>query len=194
MWCLNKRVYFKITEYDPLTTKKYKEQPKENELLIPVKVIYHREDFILKCYSIKSKKIFTLEFDKIKKISVQQVVYRLPKLLLESDGYDFGFHPPISKTIYHIKLLFPPTPGGFIMNRFWHESQKFKIKKDGFILMTLDVRVCIELLGWIMQWMDNVQVLSPVFIKKIIGERLDNMKQINENTIVPINNSNSLIL
>ena len=194
MWCMNKRVYFKINEFELSTTKKYNEQPQLNELLIPLKVIYHRKDFILKCYSVKSKKIFTLEFDKITKICIQKESCQLLKIVLESDGHDFGFHPPICKTIYHIKLLFPPTPGGFIMNRFWHESQKFKIKKDGYILMTLDVRVCIELLGWIMQWMDNVQVLSPVFIKKIIGERLDNMKQINENTIVPINNSNSLIL
>ncbi len=192
MWCMNKRVYFKINEFELSTTKKYNEQPQLNELLIPLKVIYHRKDFILKCYSAKSKKIFTLEFDKITKICIQKESCQLLKIVLESDGHDFGFHPPICKTIYHIKLLFPPTPGGFIMNRFWHESQKFKIKKDGFILMTLDVRVCIELLGWIMQWMDNVQVISPVFIKKIISERLSNMKQINENNILPINNSNSL--
>lgn len=191
MWCINKKVCFKITEFEQSTTNEYNIQPQLNELLIPLKVIYHRVDFILKCYSIKSKKTYTLEFDKIKKISIQKEYYQSPKLL-ESDGQDFGFHPPISKTVYHIKLLFPPTPGGFIMNRFWHESQQFKIKKDGYILMTLNVRVCIELLGWIMQWMDNVQVVSPVFVKKIIAERLANMKQINNKNKLPINNSNSL--
>lgn len=193
MWCINKKVYFKITEFDTIKTKEYNIQPQLDELLIPLEIIYHRVDFILKCYSVKSKKIFTLEFDKIKKISIQDKDYKLPTFMMESDGYNFGYHPPISKTVYHIKLLFPPTPGGFIMNRFWHESQQFKIKKDGYILMTLNVRVCIELLGWIMQWMDNVQVVSPIFIKKIIGERLQNMKQINDSTIKPINNSNSLI-
>ncbi len=192
MWCINKKVCFKITEFEQLTTNEYNIQPQLNELLIPLKVIYHRVDFILKCYSIKSKKTYTLEFDKIKKISIQDKEYKLPAFLMESDGHDFGFHPPISKTVYSIKLLFPPTPGGFIMNRFWHESQQFKIKKDGYILMKLDVRVCIELLGWIMQWMDNVQVVSPVFVKKIIAERLANMKQINNKKKLPINNSNSL--
>ena len=59
--------------------------------------------------------------------------------------------------------------------------------------MKLEVRVCIELLGWIMQWMDNVQVVSPVFVKKIIAERLANMKKINNNDMLPNNNSNSLL-
>lgn len=193
MWCINKKVYFKITEFEALTTKEYYNQPQLNELLIPLEIIYHRVDFILKCYSNKSRKTYQLEFDRLKKISIQDELCKFPKFNLESDGHDFGYHPPISKTVYHVKLLFPPTPGGFIMNRFWHKSQKFKIRKDGYILMTLDVRVCIELLGWIMQWMDNVQILSPIFIKKIIRERLENMKQINDNKIKPLNNSNSLI-
>ena len=194
MWCINKKVYFKITEFEILTTKEYNVHPQLNELLIPLEIIYHRVDFILKCYSAKSKKIFTLEFDKIKKISIQDKDFKLPIFMLESDGNNFGYHPPISKTVYTIKLLFPPTPGGFIMNRFWHETQQFKIKKDGYISMKLEVRVCIELLGWIMQWMDNVQVVSPVFVKKIIAERLANMKQINNKNKLPVNNSNSLIL
>ena len=58
--------------------------------------------------------------------------------------------------------------------------------------MTLEVRICIELLGWIMQWMDNVQILSPVIIKNIIGQRIENMKLINDNKILPISNVNSL--
>jgi len=195
MWCINKKIKFKITEFETLPTKKYNLQPKVNELLIPLKVIYHRVDFILKCYSIESRKTYTLEFDKIKKISIAQEGYKLPEFKLEDDcdRHNFGFHPPISKTVYPVELLFPPTPGGFIMNRFWHETQKFKIKKDGYILMKLEVRVCIELLGWIMQWMDNVQVKSPVFVKKIIAERLANMKKINNNDMLPINNSNSLL-
>ncbi len=192
MWCINNNVHFEINEYETFTTKNYTNQPKVGELLIPVKAIYHRNDFILKCYSVKSKKIYKLEFDKIKKISIHHSNFKLTNIEMENDGQDFGFHPPISKTVYRIKLLFPPTPGGFIMNRFWHKSQKFKERKGGFILMTLDVRICIELLGWIMQWMDNVQILSPVIIKNIIGQRIENMKQINDNKILPISNINSL--
>jgi hypothetical protein len=192
MWCISNNVYFIINEYETFTTNNYKEQPKVGELLIPIKAIYHRNDFIIKCYSVKSKKSFTLEFDKIKNINIHHSNFKHTKIELENDGHDFGFHPPISKTVYRIKLLFPPTPGAFIMNRFWHKSQKFKERKEGFILMTLEVRICIELLGWIMQWMDNVQILSPVIIKNIIGQRIENMKLINDNKILPISNVNSL--
>ena len=38
----------------------------------------------------------------------------------------FGYHLPLVKGVHKVILEFPPNPGGHILNRFWHASQKME--------------------------------------------------------------------
>ncbi len=193
LWCLQNDTCFKVTEFDHITTLKHDLIPKVNQVLKPIKIVYHRGDFIINCASLNNGSFFALELEKIKKLKFTEVKIGNEFNLEEYDTKNnFGIHPPINKTIYQIKLLFPPTPGGYVMNRRWHHSQKFKKRRNGYVEMELTCRICIELLGWIMMWMDNVEVLAPQKLNDLLKVRIANMQKINAHQIPPINNSDSL--
>jgi predicted DNA-binding transcriptional regulator YafY len=50
------------------------------------------------------------------------------------------------------------------------------------------VEINVELIGWIMMWMDNVQVIEPSILKDMVLEKLKTMKSIHEHKMDPRNN------
>lgn len=194
LWCIEHKICFSIIEFEPLTIFKHDVLPELNEHLCAIKMVYHRGDFILNLVSEKRTNFYSFELDKIKKIKIINTK-SLHQMLFEEFDTDsnFGHHTPICQTVFKIKLLFPPTPGGYVRNRKWHHSQKSKILKNGDIEIEFNCRICIELLGWIMMWMDNVQVLSPPKLIELLEQRIDNMAKINKKRMKPINNNNNLV-
>jgi hypothetical protein len=194
LWSIDNKKCIKITSFIPLTTHQHQLIPGVNELLNPVKIIYHRGDFIITIIENETKMVYSFELDKIEKIKLTDISFEYSSTKEERDiKNNFGYHSTINSRIYKIKLLFPPTPGGYVMNRKWHGSQQFHIRKNGFIEMKFSSRICIELLGWIMMWMDNVEVLGPQKLNDISSVKLKNMSKLNNHKILPINNSDNQV-
>ncbi len=182
---------FQINRYNPLTTREYFRLPEIKTPLVPLKVWYHRGNYAISCHYPGKPDVYTIELDMIDSLSISgyqqsglEVAVVLPDFLENS----FGYHPPLKDKVYEIKLQFPPTPGGHIMMRQWHAGQAFRKMHNGNIIMTFKSAVTIELLGWIMVWMDNVKVLAPRILKTMIRERLGVMMQIIDNDLDSVNN------
>jgi predicted DNA-binding transcriptional regulator YafY len=163
--------------------------PQQSEQLTPMNIEIHRGTFSFKVYSKWSKQAYSLELDMIKEIKLcsKLVSNEFPLDLCDINSR-FGYHMPICEGVHKVVLRFPQTPGMHVRNRIWHESQVFNESKLGYIDLHLKVEINIELLGWIMMWMDNVQVLEPQILVDLVQERLASMRDVHALKKAPINN------
>lgn len=165
--------------------------PSLNEPLIPIKIVYHRENYNLILYAINTSTTYSLELDMIDNLSyvAAPTNSNFPEKVLQNiSNYSFGYHPSFDDTVYDIKLVFPSNPGEHVINRFWHKSQKHKRLEDGSIEFYLTCKIDIELLGWIMMWMDNVKIIEPQLLKELYLNRLQNIEIIYHENKLPNNN------
>lgn len=177
---------------------KYSESVKNNsnipeikEPLLPINILYHRGNYNLLFHALQTNTTYSLELDMIEAISyIPSIKNDIKKenLINEINNHSFGYHPAFDDKIYNIKLLFPENPGEHIVNRFWHKSQKYKRVENGNIEFYLTCKIDIELLGWIMMWMDNVKIIEPEPLKEFYLERINNINTIYTKNLLPYNN------
>ena len=71
----------------------------------------------------------------------------------------FGAHS--GKKNYQIRLEFDPFAGRLVAERTWHESQRIRTKRDGSIVLELELTGLEEIERWILSWGSHVRVLAP---------------------------------
>ena len=71
----------------------------------------------------------------------------------------FGAHS--GKKKYRIKLQFDPFAARLVAERNWHESQRIQTRRDGSIVLELELAGLEEIERWILSWGDHVRVLAP---------------------------------
>ena len=131
--------------------------------IVPVKIILHRNSYLIGGYHILEK---TIVF-----YSVRQLV-ELKILPLKCDPslhYSalektlkarFGITKNIDSNSYTIKIELSNVIADFLAQHHWHETQKFS-KQGGTTLLTFQCGINRELLGWLFQWMYNIKILEP---------------------------------
>ena len=62
-----------------------------------------------------------------------------------------------------VELLFSRKVAAWLKDKLWHSSQETFPMKDGRLRMTLKVADTDELVGWILSFGSQVQVVSPKF-------------------------------
>ena len=115
------------------------------------------------------------------------LVTRIKKLTVTEDGFTpvaqlstvpFGKSlgansaPPVK-----VQLRFLPDTGRYVMERVWHESQQFKERRDGSVVMTLNVAEDFTLRQWILGFGCGVRVLSPKSLADWVIDQLDDARR-----------------
>ena len=67
-----------------------------------------------------------------------------------------------------VKLHFSADAAGYGREKTWHESQKIKDRKDGSVILELEVPATGEIKRWIMRWGAQVEVLEPDSLREEI--------------------------
>lgn len=142
------------------------------------RLVYHRGTIhLIGCYYKSSNKSnHVIELDSIEAIKELEITFNMKgnQTLLDDDlQTKFGIHETNDEKIYKVVLHISKSNGIYISNRFWHNTQKFKVLSDGSYHMEMQCKINIELVGWIMSWLEHVKVLSPVILKDHITERLE---------------------
>jgi predicted DNA-binding transcriptional regulator YafY len=78
----------------------------------------------------------------------------------------FGAHS--GKKKHHIKLRFDPFAARLVAERTWHESQRIHAKRDGSIVLELDLAGLEEIERWILSWGSHACVLAPTELIEIV--------------------------
>jgi predicted DNA-binding transcriptional regulator YafY len=78
----------------------------------------------------------------------------------------FGAHS--GKKKYRIKLQFDSFAARLVAERTWHESQRIHSKRDGSIVLELELTGLEEIERWILSWGSHVHVLAPDALREIV--------------------------
>ena len=74
-----------------------------------------------------------------------------------------------------VKIRFAPEVAGYIQEKVWHESQKIRPQKDGFILFEAEVAGTDEIKYWVMTWGAKAEVLAPASLREEIRREAEEM-------------------
>jgi predicted DNA-binding transcriptional regulator YafY len=88
----------------------------------------------------------------------------------------FGAHS--GKKKYRIKLQFDPFAARLVAERTWHESQRIQSKRDGSIVLELDLAGLEEIERWILSWGSHVRVLAPAELIEIIRKEIRSVQKL----------------
>jgi predicted DNA-binding transcriptional regulator YafY len=69
-----------------------------------------------------------------------------------------------------IELLFSKRAAAWVKDKLWHPSQETTLSKDGRLRMTLKVADTDELVGWILSFGSQVQVIKPESLRLKVRE------------------------
>jgi predicted DNA-binding transcriptional regulator YafY len=157
----------------------------------PMRLIYHRGTVhLLGChYKNSNKALHVIELDAIESIAVLDKRFNMKGNQKLIDNYlhtKFGVHDTADTKVYKIVIHISKSAGIYISNRFWHKTQKFKELSDGSYQMEMQCSINIELVGWIMSWLEHMKVVSPAILKEHIADRASYIHQMYKNNQDPI--------
>ena len=182
--------YIKIVKIKNDFTTDNVDSEKNNIVVAPIAIFYHRGDFFI---AVMEKKAIC--FYEIGQLNTIEIIDRkfnrkdcLEKLEKERKRR-FGVTKNINNEVYDIKLEFTNITGSLVKKYFWHSTQKFyqKTANDN-VIMTLQCGINRELVGWIFQWMYNVRILEPLILKEYYSEAIKKMNKIDNTSVFVYNN------
>jgi len=156
-----------------------------------MRLVYHRGTVhLLGChYKNSNQSIHVIELEAIESIEELDKNFNIKgnqKLLDRYLQTKFGIHETSDEKVYKVVLHISKSTGIYISNRFWHNTQKFKRLSDGSYQMEMRCRINIELVGWIISWLEHMKVVSPVVLKDHIVERIQYINNIYTNNLDPV--------
>lgn len=141
------------------------------DIICPLSLQNHRGVLHLCAYNETIKKVVIIAFDTLAYFTATNDIFNPAKHVAQLQQFfnaHFGISPNINNKIYKIELEFAGSTGGFVSQFFWHNTQKFTTLKNGNTHLTLTCGINRELAGWIFQWMNNVRVIKPALLKKMV--------------------------
>jgi len=152
---------------------------KKAEIIIPLQLLYHRNNYYLGGYLEKTKVIGIFNIKQLVTINLspqQGNADRYQALFKKELEGRFGITKNINNTIYNIQIQIAPILVAFIKNNHWHASQKIKKEKNNYYLY-LTCGINRELIGWLCQWMYNIKIIAPAVLKTYYTKALQKMSQ-----------------
>lgn len=143
-------------------------------LVCPIEIIYHRATYYVACYNLKMEMVEVYGVRQLVEIKLSKPFSdfkKLKKLVHSELKKRFGITKNIDNNVYDIEIEFTSATGRFIEDHHWHSSQKI-VKTKGNYTLTMHCGINRELLGWLFQWMYNVKVIEPLFLKQLYEKAL----------------------
>ncbi len=157
----------------------------------PMRMVYHRGTVhLIGChYKNSDKSIQVIELDAIESVIEIDKRFNMKgnyKLLDSNLQTKFGIHASNDEKVYRVVLHIGRSAGIYIANRFWHKTQKVTVLPDGSYQLEMQCTINIELVGWIMSWLEHMKVISPSILKKHIADRANYIHLMYKNDQHPI--------
>lgn len=145
-------------------------------ILLPLQILYHRGCIHLAGMLKNTNKLIIIALEQIQQYELTNIMFDRSKLgaLFEAEmNKRFGITENIDDKVYEIEIEFSELTGNFVVNHFWHKTQKFTRLSNGNFSMKLTCGINRELVGWIFQWMSNARVAQPDFLQTLIKAKLE---------------------
>jgi len=136
----------------------------------------HSSYVIAYCHMASGIRIFKIE--RIKTIEMISKQYDIPSNFDANEYFSSSWGMFAGGDVEIIKLKFSPSVAQIFEEVVWHPSQVVTRQTDGSLIMTLTVSLSVELLGWILRWGENVEVLEPQELREKIAHTAQAMLDI----------------
>ena len=86
--------------------------------------------------------------------------------------------------IYHVSLRFLPKVAHNVSEVQWHRTQSVEHNEDGSVTMDFRVDGLGEISWWVLGYGDQVQVLGPKSLRKMVLKMAENIITLNEKVVL----------
>jgi predicted DNA-binding transcriptional regulator YafY len=144
---------------------------REKDYLIePYRLVYSPTGLYVIAFVPEYKKLRTFLVDRIRSISLHEERFTPSEIPEAVFAHSLGINegPP-----EHIEIAFEARIAPYIRERQWHPSQTIADRKDGGIVLSLEVCNDWALRGWILSFGPVARVLAPAALAKQIKDEID---------------------
>jgi predicted DNA-binding transcriptional regulator YafY len=144
---------------------------REKEYVIePYRLIYSPGGMYLQAFVPEYTEIRTFFVDRIRGLSLHEERFTPAENLDAAFAHSIGVNegPP-----EHIEIVFEPRIAPYVRERQWHASQKNVDRKDGGMVLSLDVCNDWALRSWILSFGPLARVLKPAALAAQIKDEVD---------------------
>ncbi len=171
-WISQKRI--RIT-YRPLGAENSMERLIEPYFIEPV-AAGHSSYVIAYCHYKESLRVFKIE--RIESAVLTSEHYDIPADFDANEHFGSAWGIVAEGEVKTVKLkIRNPHIIRIMEETVWHPSQVVEKQNDGSAIMTLTVTDTEELLGWIMGWGEQMEVLEPPEIREAVIETVEEMRE-----------------
>ncbi|MBL8635457.1 MAG: WYL domain-containing protein [Myxococcales bacterium] len=141
-------------------------------------VVYKHQLYVLVCNP--ENRILNLRFSRIQECSVTEEAFPYPPRA----EYDpvrlfepcFGVFINLNKPLEVVRIKLSDRWKTYVRTHRWHRSQEIKFTADG-VLVKLQVQICPELIGWILSFGAEAEVLEPAGLRETVRTKIQEMVQ-----------------
>jgi len=151
----------------------------------PYKLWFYNGTFYMIGHCRKRKEIRIFAVDRIKMFNLTNERFEIPADFNADEFMKASFGVFQGRPV-HVKLHFTSDAAGYVKEKVWHNSQKLSEKKDGSVILEMDVAGTEEIKSWILCWGSRVRVLEPDALREeirseaaeILGVYADSSEQV----------------
>jgi proteasome accessory factor B len=158
--------------------RKLRSQDYEARIVQPYHLASVENQWYLFGHDLDRRQLRTFALPRMRKIRLTNKRFHRPpdfsiaKILRGS----FGAHS--GKRKYRIKLQFDPFAARLVAERTWHESQRIHSKRDGSIILEIELTGLEEIERWILSWGSHVRVLAPAELIEVVGDAAESVTKL----------------
>ena len=155
---------------------------KKTYCFAPKELIAYHEAFYVRGWVVIDKVNVLQKYDHPTDLAVHRIVKvsstnrksdSLPNIVCD-DGTKFGF---IQGDSFKVKIRFAASVATYINERLWSVDQSVVHHQDGSLTLTMTGRSEVEVLSWVLSFGDAAELLSPVWLRNELVERVKNMAE-----------------
>lgn len=75
-----------------------------------------------------------------------------------------------------VRIRFSPNQAPYILERHWHDSENFRLRDDGSLIMELQVGNLWEVKRWLIGWGADAEILAPVSLIEEVHNEIERMR------------------
>jgi proteasome accessory factor B len=116
----------------------------------------------------------TFALERIQKVEITSERFQVP------ETFDFETYMESALGIFRgpetrVRIAFRGMAAPAIVERQWHPSQRIETRRNGTIVLSLEVADTLELRRWIMSFGAEAEVLEPVSLRNEIRDELQSL-------------------
>ncbi|MGH9322502.1 MAG: helix-turn-helix transcriptional regulator [Vicinamibacteria bacterium] len=152
----------------------YARQETTERRISPYRLCYFRGGLYVIGHDDRRGEVRTFALERIQKAEATSERFQVPA------SFDFETYMESALGIFRgpeirLRIAFRGTSAPAILERQWHPSQRIESRRDGTVVLSLQVADTLELRRWIMSFGAEAEVLEPVSLRTEIRDELQSL-------------------